>query len=150
MKTVFAAFIPVLIGVMTYVPLKNGISFSAEKTIVVNASVPLQGTHWKLVELSGKIIPVNATSKEMYLELKSDSTVSGNGGCNAFSGHYSLGKDNQIGFGEMVRTNVLCAGVDYEKNYLDALAKADHYAINGDTLTLKNELVNLAKFTAAK
>lgn len=108
--------------------------------------LPLQKTHWKLVELSGKEIPKNATAEEMFIVFKVDSTVSGNGGCNTFSGTYSLEKNSQISFGEMVRTNVLCPAVDFERTYLNALSKTDHYKITGDTLSLLNQLVITAKF----
>ncbi len=149
MKIIFAAFIPVFLLATVQRPLKKGTPPLLQKSFL-NSDAPLQGTRWQLVELSGKKIPVNATTKNMFLVLKSDSTVSGNGGCNAFSGNYSLGKDNEISFGEMVRTNVLCGGIDYERNYLNALAKSDHYDVRGDTLTLTNELVSLAKFAAGK
>ena len=111
--------------------------------------LPLQNTRWKLVELGGKKMPVDATPKQMYLILKSDSTVSGNGGCNAFSGTYSLGKNNEIIFGELVRTNILCPGIDYEKDYLNAIANTDHYEIVGNELLLQNKLTSLAKFTGS-
>jgi heat shock protein HslJ len=112
-------------------------------------NLPLQNTRWKLVELGGKKVPANATSKPMYLILKSDSTVSGNGGCNAFSGTYSLGKNNEIIFGELVRTNILCPGIDYEKTYLNAIANTDHYEIMGNELLLQNKLTSLAKFSGS-
>ena len=147
MKTLIAAIIPIFFLVKSNVVLNAG-KHSATPLKVVNGTAPLQGTHWKLVELSNKRIPVNATAKSMFLVLKSDSTVSGNGGCNAFSGNYSLGKENEITFGEMVRTNILCPGIDFERKYLNALAKADHYSIVGDTLSLQNHFVSLAKFTA--
>jgi len=121
-----------------------------ENTSIVSNNLPLQNTRWKLVELGGKKIPANATSKQMYLILKSDSTVSGNGGCNAFSGTYSLGKNNEIIFGELVRTNILCPGIDYEKSYLNAIAKTDHYEIVGNELLLQNKLTSLAKFTGSE
>jgi len=110
-------------------------------------NLPLQNTRWKLVELGGKKVPANATSKPMYLILKSDSTITGNGGCNAFSGTYSTGKNNEIIFGEVVRTNILCPGIDFEKAYLDAIAKTDRYQIVGNELLLQNKLTTLAKFT---
>ena len=123
---------------------------SDKKGTSAKADLPLQNTHWKLVELAGKKIPVNATAKEMYLILKKDSTVSGNGGCNAFSGDYALGKNNEISFGEMVRTNILCPGIDFERIYLNAIAKTDHYQIMGDMLSLQNKFTSLAKFVGSK
>lgn len=149
MKTLFAAILPIFLIAFSPRPLHYKSGRSPQKSIL-NSPVPLQGTHWNLVELSNKRIPINATAKNMFLVLKSDSTVSGNGGCNAFSGNYSLGKDNAISFGDMVRTNILCPGIDFERKYLNALAKADHYTINGDTLSLQNQMVSLAKFAAGK
>jgi heat shock protein HslJ len=128
----------------------NGLVHNVENTSTVSNNLPLLNTLWKLVELGVKKIPANATSKQMYLILKSDSTVSGNGGCNAFSGTYSLGKNNEIIFGELVRTNILCPGIDYEKSYLNAIAKTDHYEIVGNELLLQNKLTNLAKFTGSE
>ena len=142
MKTLSASAIPLFLLIIT--------SFSFKGKNYGKMNSPLIGTYWNVVGLNGQQVATNTTSKPMYLEFKADSTVSGNGGCNAFSGNYSVGKDNEISFGQMVRTNVLCAGIDYEKNYVNSLAKADHYAINRDTLTLKNELVNLAKFVGGK
>lgn len=149
MKTAFVVILAMFLLAMIRPPLKNGTPVLSQKTFL-HSDVPLQGTRWQLIGISGQTIPLSAAAQKMYLVLKSDSTVNGNGGCNTFSGNYSLGKDNQISFGEMVRTNVLCSGVNYEKDYLNALAKADHYTIHGDTLILKNELVNLLKFTAGK
>ncbi len=116
----------------------------------ISSNVPLEGTHWKLIELSNTMIPANATSKDMFLILKSDSTVTGNGGCNTFSGSYSLGKKDEISFGAVVRTNVSCPGIDYESQFLNALAKVDHYDIKGDTLFLQNQMLSLAKFVAER
>lgn len=114
------------------------------------SNTPLLKTRWKLIELSSNILPSNSTQKEMYMILKSDSTVKGDGGCNTFSGSYAVGKNNEISFGEMVRTNVFCEGIDFERKFLNALSKADYYEIKGDTLSLKSQLVNLAKFVADK
>lgn len=137
MKLLFAIFIGCFALAMKIEPLKN-------------TELPLQNIHWKLIELSGKFIPANATAKEMFMVLKNDSTAAGNGGCNAFSGHYSLGKNNEISFGEMVRTNILCGGIDFERKYLDVLSKTDHYKISGDTLSLQNQFIDLAKFVGKK
>ena len=133
---------------MNSIPSTNNVQKA--KSTIIGSDLPLINTHWKLVELDGKKIPSNATSKEMYMRLKSDSTVTGNGGCNAFSGNYSLGKNNEISFGEMVRTNILCAGIDFERKYLNAISKSDHYQIMGNMLSLQNNFTSLAKFVGSK
>jgi heat shock protein HslJ len=121
MKTLFGVIIPIFFVAASSFSSKENISV-VPKIQIQNS--PLTGTRWQLVELSGTKNPANATTKKMWLSFKADSTVSGNGGCNAFSGNYSLGKDNQISFGEMVRTNVLCPGIDYEKNLYECTGKS--------------------------
>lgn len=147
MKLLIAVFIGSFLVAMDQIP-KNPENKKIDTS--KNADLPLLNTHWELIELSGKMIPSNATSKEMFMVLKNDSTVTGNGGCNAFSGHYSLDKNNEISFGEMVRTNILCGGIDFERKYLNALSKTDHYKIIGNTLSLQNQFTELAKFTGKK
>jgi heat shock protein HslJ len=147
MKLLIAVFIGSFIVAMNQIPKNPG---NRKIDTSRNADLPLQNTHWKLIELSGKMIPSNATSNEMFVVLKNDSTVAGNGGCNAFSGHYSLDKNNEISFGEIVRTNILCGGIDFERKYLNALSKTDHYRIIGNTLSLQNQFTELAKFTGKK
>jgi heat shock protein HslJ len=142
MKTVSISAIPLLLLIIF------SFSFRGKSSDKINT--PLIGTHWNLVELNGQKVAINATSKPMYLEFKPDSTVSGNGGCNAFSGSFGTSNKNEISFGDMVRTNVLCAGIDNEKKFLDALAKSDHYKISNDTLILRNQMVDLAKLVAGK
>lgn len=148
MKTLFAAVLPIFLIAVSPRLLHYKEGLLPQKSIL-NSPVPLLETHWNLVELSGKKIPANATAKRMFLVLKSDSTVTGNGGCNAFSGNYSLGGGNEISFGAMVRTNILCGGIEFESRYLNALAKTNHYELKGDTLNFKNRLISLAKFAAA-
>jgi heat shock protein HslJ len=50
----------------------------------------------------------------------------------------------------MVRTNMLCSAVEFERKYINALSKTDHYKITGDTLSLRNQLVIIAKFIGEK
>jgi heat shock protein HslJ len=149
MKIVFAAFIGWFTLAMNHIPLNNNPHHTIEKR-VVNYDVPLLNTHWRLIELSNKKIPDNATQKEMFMVLNNNSTLTGNGGCNSFSGNYSLGKDNEISFGNIVRTNILCPGIDYESKYLNALAKVDHYSLIGDTLSLQRQFISVAKLVAEK
>ncbi len=149
MKTLLVAFIGWVVLAIKHFPLKDLLTNKTNE-IYSSYEAPLLKTHWKLIELSGEIIPANATPKEMYFVLKTDNSVFGNGGCNSFSGKYSLGKSHQISFGEMIRTNILCPGIDFERRYMNALAKADHYSIIGDTLSLQNNFLSLAKFVGEK
>ncbi|MEO6894120.1 MAG: META domain-containing protein [Ginsengibacter sp.] len=148
MKILIATLIGFFALAMNQIPIKN--QEDNKMPVTKSADLPLQNTHWKLIELAGKKMPINATAKEMFIVLKNDSTVTGNGGCNAFSGDYSLGKNNKIFFGELVRTNVLCPGIDFERKYLNAISATDHYQIMGNMLSLQNKFTSVAKFVGMK
>lgn len=149
MKIVFAAFIGWFTLAMNQIPDNISNKTTPEK-FIIGADAPLTKTHWKLLQLSNVTVPVNKAASEMYIIFKDGGTVSGNGGCNNFSGTYIVGKNNEISFGNMVRTNILCPGIDYESKYLNALAKVDHYSIIGDTLSLQRQFISVAKFVAEK
>lgn len=120
------------------------------KNSSIPAEIPLQGTRWNLVSLSNVNTALDKTPGNAYLILNKDSTVTGNGGCNSFTGKYSLGKNNAIYFGEMARTNISCSAIDLERRFINALAKTDNYYVKGDTLSLnRGRLSSLAKFVAA-
>lgn len=133
---------------------------SAKKTMgthilidsIAVSNPPLQDTHWTLVELMGKRIPDSATNKEMYIGLKKEQNrVEGNGGCNTIAGTYTLGKKNEILFGQMISTRMMCPGIKYEDMFLKSLSSADHYFLKADTLLLTHgKLPPLAKFVAKK
>jgi heat shock protein HslJ len=149
MKIVFAAFIGWITLAINPIAANKSIGTTPGNSIV-SADAPLTKTHWKLVQLSNATVPVNATARGMYIVFKEDSTVSGNGGCNDFSGSYLVGKNHEISFGNMVRTNMLCPGIHLEEKFLNALAKADHYLISGDTLSLQRQFISIAKFNAVR
>ncbi|MDE3184652.1 MAG: META domain-containing protein [Bacteroidota bacterium] len=147
MKIVFAAFIGWFTLSMNHFPA-NKSNKPTCGNLILRAGAPLTKTHWKLVQLSNVPVPVNKAANEMYIVFKDDGTVSGNGGCNNFSGTYLVGKNNEISFGNMVRTNILCPEINFEEKYLNALAKADHYMIIEDTLSLQRQFISVAKFVA--
>ena len=127
------------------------ISPGIAKNSFIPAELPLLGTHWDLIALSNTNAPLEKTPGKVFLILNKDSTVTGNGGCNSFTGKYSLGKDNAIYFGEMARTNISCSAIDLERRFINALAKTDNYYVKGDTLSLNRGRFNsLVKFVAAQ
>ncbi len=104
---------------------------------------------WKLIELTGK--PVDASQKsEAHFILKTENNrVTGNGGCNSFSGTYELLEGNRIRFSKMISTMMACGNMDIEYGLLKVLETADNYTIKGDTLSLnKARMAPLAKFEA--
>lgn len=150
MKILTMAFIGLITLSMNRIGLKKIGSGISEKSFV-NTAAPLVGTRWALMELSNTKISSNPTSHNIFFILEKDSTVSGNGGCNTFKGGYTLGKNNSIQFGEIVRTNVSCEAIAVEQKFINALAGADHYYLTGDTLLLnRGASMNLAKFVGVR
>ncbi|KAK6027239.1 hypothetical protein OSTOST_06732 [Ostertagia ostertagi] len=77
--------------------------------------------YWKLILLAGKEVSMGA-NREPYLILKKDGYVfNGHGGCNAFGG-----------------TELYCGEMADETGFLAALSATDRYAVDGDTLTLRD------------
>ena len=127
------------------------ISPGIAKNSFIHAEIPLQGTHWNLVALSNANTALEKTRGNIFIILNKDSTVTGNGGCNSFTGKYILGKNHELSFGEMVRTNVACPAIDVERKFINALAKTDHYYVKEDTLSLTaGQFRILVKFVATR
>jgi heat shock protein HslJ len=103
---------------------------------------------WKLIELTGK--PVARQKSEAYFMLKTENNrVTGNGGCNSFSGNYELLEGNRIRFSKVISTMMECENMYIEFGFLKVLETADNYTIKGDTLSLnKARMAPLARFVA--
>jgi heat shock protein HslJ len=110
----------------------------------------LTGTYWKLVELTGQAVKTDAQAREVFFKLTAtDSTVTGNGGCNIFNGKFSTANEFTIRFSPMVSTLMACEKMDVEQQLMDVLTRADNYTINGNTLSLnKARMAPLARFEA--
>jgi putative lipoprotein len=69
-------------------------------------SRPLEGTHWKAIELAEKPTPTDA-KHEAHLLFQSGGRVSGSDGCNRITGSYELKRD-VVAFGQMAGTQMAC------------------------------------------
>ena len=76
----------------------------------------------------------------LTLEFKDDGTVSGNGGCNDFTGTYTLAEDS-LSFGPLATTKKDCGGAaaEQEYTYLSFLATIIRVKVDGDELELYKE-----------
>ncbi len=116
----------------------------SNKSLLVYAaqSQDLAGTSWQAVGYNnGKqavVSVLNGTT--LTLEFSTDGNVSGNSGCNTFSGPYKVTGD-QIKLGPLAGTMMACsdpAGImDQEAQYLAALGSASTYVVDGSTLELR-------------
>lgn len=148
-EIVIATFLGLVAICMNCNPSKKASESKVSLDTVSSVNVPLFETHWKLVELMGHKVQDNAIKKEMYIVLKkTESRIEGNGGCNAFSGTFTL-QNNQIAFGPMASTKIYCQGIEAESEFFKALSTADHYYLKADTLSLtQGKVLRVAKFEA--
>jgi heat shock protein HslJ len=101
---------------------------------------------WKLIELRGKPVARQKSEARFILETEK-SRITGNGGCNSFSGGYELLEGNRIRFSKVVSTMMECENMYIEFGFLKVLETADNYTIKGDTLSLnKARMAPLARF----
>jgi len=105
--------------------------------------------YWKLIQLKGEAITPNENQiKEPgFILAEKDNRITGNGGCNAFFGTYSLSAGNKISFSDIGSTKMACPDMDTESLFLQVLSEADNFSLSGDTLWLnKGQMAALAKF----
>jgi heat shock protein HslJ len=102
------------------------------------ASPDLVGTSWELINLDGD--PIAGETMEgiaVTLEFISSTEAGGSGGCNNFGAEYSANTDGSIDFSNIFSTLMACEiGGNVEAAYFAALDVADHYRVDGQTLTI--------------
>ena len=123
---------------------------SAGKYILAKADMSLVEKYWRLTELFGEPVVTPEGGKEAHIILKVEGNrVVGTGGCNNFSGAYTLQPGNIIRFSQMISTMMMCASMDVETKMKQVLEMADNYNLNGDKLVLnKARMAPLARFEA--
>lgn len=95
---------------------------------------------WRLVELRGAPVEPAAPAGAPPPHLRFDPAaerVSGNLGCNQFSGPYTL-RGAALSFGTLVATRMACPEprMSLERAFQDTLAATDSHRVEGDTLVL--------------
>jgi len=88
------------------------------------------GPVWVAEEIAGAAASGDAP---VTLQLGADGRASGRGGCNGYSGPYTLAGD-ALHFGGLASTRMACAPtlMDQEQHYFDTLAKVTRYAVADD------------------
>ncbi len=98
----------------------------------------LEGALWQLSGFeSGEIAQPALIGSSVTIEF-SAGQVSGNAGCNSFSGGYSL-NENQLTFTALMNTEMACVDSDImqqENEFLQALRSAESVSIEGNTLRI--------------
>lgn len=100
---------------------------------------PLVGQTWQLVSYGSMDAPIPALDYiSAHMTFNQDGVVSGNMGCNDFSGEYRVLGD-QLAFGEMIYLPMNCGLeeiMEQEVIVIGAFIGRLKYKINGDTLTI--------------
>jgi heat shock protein HslJ len=98
------------------------------------AANPLEGSEWRLVNLSGEAV---AEDQRATLAFSSNTSVSGSGGCNNFVGGVAVGEE-RITFGNLASTRKACIGpaMELEEGYLAVLSRAARYDVEEGALVL--------------
>ncbi|MEA3334431.1 MAG: PKD domain-containing protein, partial [Chloroflexota bacterium] len=91
----------------------------------------IEGPTWTLVSPS-PMVPITAN----FI----GGTITGHGGCNQYSGNYSLGGDGQISVFGLSSSQMACPQevAQQESRYLNMLGSANRYQIQGSNLTLQS------------
>lgn len=108
------------------------------------------GKYWKLVELRGRPVSVLEREPHFVLEVE-EGRMHGFGGCNTFTGSYSLDEGvSRIRFSKVASTMKAClSGMEVERAFHDVLRTVDNYSLNGDRLALNRaRMAPLARFEA--
>ena len=130
-------------GVMVLVQgEKEGLSFLGVTNSLAKTSWDVTGYNNGKEAVVGPITGTNPT-----IIFGDDGTISGNAGCNTFSGTYSL-KGESISIGTLATTQRECIepeGItEQESSFLTYLQKADTWLIQGDMLYLRTAEDSLA------
>ena len=99
------------------------------------SAAALAGTSWRLTGWS--VSSQDPNHFTITAEFK-DGRIGGTSAVNQYGGPYTAGDDGSIAFGDLVSTMMAGPEPDMkaERTYLDLLAAAKKFRIEGDTLTL--------------
>ena len=106
---------------------------------------PLEGVEWVLAQVEGAAVPEGV---EATLTLEAEArSASGSGGCNRFSGPYTL-VGGSLTFGALAATRMGCASPasDVEDAYFQALGSVGSYRMAGTELELLGESGPVLRF----
>jgi heat shock protein HslJ len=106
----------------------------------------LVGVVWVLDEATrGALAEEAPEASDITLEFADDGTVSGNAGCNTYSGSYEADDQGSMSFGQAAITQMACgeAVMALEANYLQTLGQVTAFAIAEGNLIMQAVNVQL-------
>ncbi|KAF2516252.1 META domain-containing protein [Flavobacterium salilacus subsp. salilacus] len=110
----------------------------------------LTETSWQLKSLNDDVMLSGFNREIPYINFTEDNRISGNTGCNNFSGAYSnLTDEGTISFSKMVATKMYCDGVP-ESEFLNALNQVNGIKKNKEQLIFLDNDKPVMVFVAKK
>lgn len=134
-------------GQLLYISTTNNDPFTEQQTDkpyeVTVSKVPatkpdatLTNTYWKAVSFNDEAVEVK--TKEPFIQFKADGTTHGFLGCNNFTGSYEI-SEQALTFKPLASTQKMCIEqMDVETTMSTVLSTATEFAINGETLKIKD------------
>lgn len=108
----------------------------------------LENKQWRLMELNGRSVEGSGAMRNPHLSLDGvRKRVSGNDGCNSYTGTYELKSKGAIKFGPLASTEMFCEGDTISNSYYQALEKVENYQVKGTELIFAAEQVDLLRFS---
>ena len=113
----------------------DGVVELRQVTINVNTTNPLPNTNWALTAMYSQAPLPNSGITLSFV----GNQVSGNSGCNSYSGPYSV-SGNAITIGPLTQTQRACDAnlMEQERVYLLALQSATNFSLSGNQLILRD------------
>jgi putative lipoprotein len=118
--------------------------------VASTTKLDLEGTYWKLIEVSGKAVTTSPSVREAYVILHAnDKTVAGTGGCNRLTGRYDL-SGNELHFSALGMTMMACPepAMQQERAFVELLKATSAYRIQRKELEFIAGDKVVAKFQA--
>jgi copper homeostasis protein (lipoprotein) len=114
-----------------------------------HATAQLIDTYWQLTRLGNVPVRMPDGQRPPYLTLLSAGRLTGSGGCNLLSGHYTLA-GNALAFAQLAGTQMACMyGMDQENHFMSVLSQVYAWRIDGEHLELLDRGGNpVARFEA--
>ena len=100
-------------------------------------ATPLEGTHWRLVDVGGQPSPAAADTLRQpgFTLYARGQRLVGSAGCNRMKGPYQL-EGTKLKVGPLATTRMACPAMATETAFLEALAATTRYELSGASLTL--------------
>lgn len=115
------------------------VSASVQDTPTTPTTDDLTGTRWWLISYGSSDEQTEViTDSEITLEFQSAGSAAGFGGCNSYSGTYTV-EDETISFTSLISTEIACLESEVmrqEQAYFEALPAAIRYEYTDDQLTI--------------